>query len=275
VRAALSFLTVLPVGGDHAAPGRRALLAFPLAGLALGAGWAVAGWIGAALWTPLVGAALVVAVDLAATGGLHADAVADVADGLASRRRGAEALAVMRDPRVGAVGASAAVAVVLLRFAWVAALLGAGMWLALVAVPACGRAAMVLLLARGRRPERPSLAAALPERPSPAAARPVRPSLAAALARAATPGVAAVAGLIAATAAVAAGTGAAALARAPLAAGALAGAGAVAVACAVALAGEAWWRRAYGALTGDAAGSVGAVAELGALGTLGLLVLDS
>ena len=105
MRAALSFLTVLPVGGRHAPPGRSALLAFPLAGLVLGAGWALAGWAGTTLWTPLVGAALVVALDLLVTGGLHADALADVADGVASRRRGAEALSVMRDPRVGAVGA--------------------------------------------------------------------------------------------------------------------------------------------------------------------------
>jgi adenosylcobinamide-GDP ribazoletransferase len=200
-----------------------------------------------------VGAALVVALDLMVTGGLHADAVADVADGLASRRRGAEALGVMRDPRVGAVGASAGVAVLLLRLAWIAALLGGGLWLALVAVPACGRAAMVLVLARGRQAESGSLAAAL--------------------ARAATPGVAATAFLLAAAAAVAAGAGAAALAGASPAAGALAGAGAAVAAVAVALAGEGAWRRRFGALTGDAAGAVGALAELAGLATLALLVL--
>ena len=251
MRAALSFLTVLPVGGTHAAPARTALLAFPLAGLALGAAWAGAGWGGTALWTPLVGAALVVAVDLLVTGGLHADAVADVADGLASRRRGPEALEIMRDPRVGAVGAAAATAVLLLRFAWIAALLGGGLWLALAAAPACGRAAMVVALARGRRPESGSLAGAL--------------------AREATPGVAAAALLVAAAAALASGAGAAALAGASPAAGALAGVGAAVATGAVAVGGERAWRRRFGALTGDATGAVGALAEIAALAVLTLL----
>ena len=74
----------------------------------------------------------------------------------------------MRDPRVGAVGASVAVAAVLLRLAWVAALLGAGLWLR-SAVPACGRGAMVVSWLAGPA-EGASLAAALAHAASPGVA---------------------------------------------------------------------------------------------------------
>src|SRR5256884_6884749 len=106
MRDALAFLTVLPVGARDRPPGRRSLLAFPLVGLVLGAVWALTAWGATRLWGPLVAAAAVGLVDLGLTGGLHLDAVADLADGWASRRPPEEALAGMRDPALRAVGAS-------------------------------------------------------------------------------------------------------------------------------------------------------------------------
>ena len=110
----------------------------------------------------------------------------------------------MRDPRGGRHGRLGGRGGGSARLAWVAALLGAGLWLALVAVPACGRGAMVVVLARGQPAEGASLAAAL--------------------AHAASPGVAGGALLLTAAGAVAAGTGAAALAGLAPWAGAAAGA---------------------------------------------------
>ena len=245
MRAALGFLTVLAVGGVHRAPDRSALVAFPLAGLLVGALWAVVGWAGTTAWTPLVGAALVVAVDLAVTGGLHADAVADAVDGLASRRPREEAIRIMREPAIGAVGAAALGAMLLLRMAFVAALAAASLWWLLVVAPVCGRAAMVLVLALGHRPERGSLAAAFNT--------------------AATPAVAAGGLAIAAALALTAGLLAAG------ARGCLAGALALAAALGVAVAGERAWRRRFGALTGDGSGAIGALAELAALAALALM----
>jgi adenosylcobinamide-GDP ribazoletransferase len=242
VRAALSFLTVLPLGRGHAVPGRAALLAFPLAGLTVGGAWALTAWAGTQAWSPLAAAALVIAVDLVLTGALHIDAVADVADGLASRRPPQEAVRIMREPAVGAVGAAAAAAALLLRLAWVAVLASAGLWLVLAAVPVCGRAAMVTVLAAGRRGEGPSLAAAV--------------------AGAATPAVAlgagaGAAGLAALAGAAAGGPALGGLAVAGLAAG-----------LALALAGARAWDARFGPVTGDLAGAAGLAAELAALAVL-------
>src|SRR4030088_432441 len=108
MRDALAFLTVLPVGARDRPPGRRSLLAFPLVGLVVGAIWALAAYGASRLWGPWPAAAGVV---LALPGGLHLDAVADVADGWASRLPAQRALEVMRDPAIGAVGAASLVAV--------------------------------------------------------------------------------------------------------------------------------------------------------------------
>ena len=85
MRDALAFLTILPVGARGAPPARRSLLAFPLVGLVVGVVWALAAYGASWLWGPWPAAAVVVVADLALTGGLHLDAVADVADGWASR----------------------------------------------------------------------------------------------------------------------------------------------------------------------------------------------
>jgi adenosylcobinamide-GDP ribazoletransferase len=104
VRTAAAFLTRLPLrgGGDLA----RAAPFFPLVGAALG------GIVGgtAALLTPalppLAAAGIAVAVELVLTGALHADGLADSADGLAGRTP-ERTLDIMRDHAVGAYGACA------------------------------------------------------------------------------------------------------------------------------------------------------------------------
>jgi adenosylcobinamide-GDP ribazoletransferase len=49
------------------------------------------------------------------TGGLHLDGLADLADAIGSRRRGEEALAIMKDSSIGAIGAATLIFVVLLQ----------------------------------------------------------------------------------------------------------------------------------------------------------------
>jgi adenosylcobinamide-GDP ribazoletransferase len=102
VREAVAFLTRLPVGGGRLSP--RAALFFPVIGAALGALVGAVALSGVA--SPLVAAALAVALELVITGALHVDGLADSADGLAGRDR-EHALAIMRDHAIGAYGASA------------------------------------------------------------------------------------------------------------------------------------------------------------------------
>jgi adenosylcobinamide-GDP ribazoletransferase len=115
VRAALAFLT--PLGGART-PSPRALPWFPVIGALIGAGVGGAWWAGTEVWNPFVGAALAVLADLALTGMLHVDGLADSADGLlphlgAKERR----LEVMRQPDVGAFGVGAVVGILLVEAA--------------------------------------------------------------------------------------------------------------------------------------------------------------
>jgi adenosylcobinamide-GDP ribazoletransferase len=119
VRRALAFLT--PLGGA-AVPDGRTLGWFPPAGAAIGAAVGVAWWGAGELWPPLLAAALAVTADLALTGLLHADGLADSADGLLPQVPRARRLEIMGDPSVGTYGVVAVVSVLGLRVAALAAL---------------------------------------------------------------------------------------------------------------------------------------------------------
>ena len=116
----ISLLTVIPVGrrpielaprdvgrAMSLAPLVGLLLWLPAAGLQLGARLLLND--NSALLVPLVSLGFLALV----TGGLHLDGLADLADGLGSRKSGAQALAIMKQPSIGAMGAIALVFVVL------------------------------------------------------------------------------------------------------------------------------------------------------------------
>lgn len=145
---ALRFLTVLPIGGDGKAPTAGALVGFPVVGVLVGLSWAAP--VALLSRTPVptaVIAAVVLIVDAIVTGGLQLDATADVGDAVASRRRGDEAVAVMRDPAVGALGAATLMLALLLRFSLLVLLTGLPAWGGIIAAPVIGRTAMALLVA--------------------------------------------------------------------------------------------------------------------------------
>ena len=89
---------------------------FPFVGAVIGLVLGLALRGASEVWTPFLAAGLVVALDLALTGMLHFDGLADSADGLLppipdrTRR-----LAIMADPTTGAFGASVIGIVLLLR----------------------------------------------------------------------------------------------------------------------------------------------------------------
>jgi adenosylcobinamide-GDP ribazoletransferase len=146
MRKAIAFLTPIPVGGG--APDGRTYAWFPIVGavmgLALGGTW----WLADRAFPPAVAAALVVAADLALTGMLHVDGLADSADGLLPHLDGRDRrLAVMAAPDVGAFGVSVVVGVLLLRFAALASqpvsvLLLAGLWCGSRTLMAAGAGAL-------------------------------------------------------------------------------------------------------------------------------------
>lgn len=146
---AFAFLTRLPlpsalrpaVTGDEGM--RWAAVWFPVVGGAVGALAALAYRIAGEAYGEATSAALAVAVSVLATGGFHLDGLADTADGLGASGGRDKALEVMRDPRVGSMGALALVVVLMLKVLFVAE---AGPHLApgaLVAASALGRWAMV------------------------------------------------------------------------------------------------------------------------------------
>ncbi len=119
MRRALAFLT--PLGGA-AVPSPAALAWFPVVGAGLGLALGVTWWLADRLWAAPVAAAVVVVADLALTGMLHLDGLVDCADGLLPPLDAGRRLEVMADPATGAFGVGAAVAVLLLRWASLAAL---------------------------------------------------------------------------------------------------------------------------------------------------------
>lgn len=153
---AVRFLTVVPVPGKGL-EGRDALGRaagwFPPVGLALGlllaAGDRLLSW----LFPPLVSALLVLTAWKLLTGGIHLDGLADCLDGLAARDP-EQALAIMRDSRIGTFGAVGLILLLLLALVALAEIPRVVRGETLLLAPLIGRYAP-LLLARSFPPASP------------------------------------------------------------------------------------------------------------------------
>lgn len=121
---AIGFLTVFPVRTSAPEPGDlgRAGRWFPIVGLVLGVMLAVAHFLLSQLFSPLLAAALVVALWAALTGGLHLDGLADCCDGLFAAVSPERRLEIMRDPRLGAFGGMGLILFLILKILAVASL---------------------------------------------------------------------------------------------------------------------------------------------------------
>lgn len=104
---ATAFLTRLPM--PQASPNLAgAWVWFPVVGGGIGALVGSVVLAGLAMGIPaLVAATVAVGVSLLVTGALHEDSLADTFDGMGSGRRGAEAIEIMRDSRIGTFGSAA------------------------------------------------------------------------------------------------------------------------------------------------------------------------
>ena len=119
MREAFGFLTVW--GRPTGAPTPRALRWFPLVGAAVGGVVGSVWWLADRAFPALLAAVLAVAADLALTGLLHADGLADAADGLLPHATRDRRLEIMRTPDVGAFGATVLGVVLLARVGALAA----------------------------------------------------------------------------------------------------------------------------------------------------------
>jgi adenosylcobinamide-GDP ribazoletransferase len=151
--AALQFLTRLPI--PAAVPFEKPILGrsvayFPMAGAIVGALTAGAAWLLGYVLPPWPAAVITLALWLGLSGGLHLDGWMDTADGVLSHRDKERMLDIMKDSRVGAMGVTAAILLLLLKASLLAELIGIGReWLlpVLVAASCSGRAAMSLAIA--------------------------------------------------------------------------------------------------------------------------------
>ncbi len=146
--SALRFLTLLPWGRSRKFDPGPMLPWFPVVGLCLGLGLALFNLLAFLFWPAPVVAVLDVVLLLALTGALHLDGIADAADGLLGTRPREQALEIMKDSRVGAMGLAAVVCVLGLKWAGLAAVLeqesGWSACLILSLVPGYARTGMLL-----------------------------------------------------------------------------------------------------------------------------------
>lgn len=243
IRLCLGLLSRIPLpdrtsderddGKDSGADIARASWAFPAVGALIGAIGAVIFALASQLGVPLWAAALLaVGATAAASGALHEDGLADVADGFAGAFAREDKLAIMRDSRNGTFGTITLILSVGLR----------GAALAAIATPWAVAAALIAAHA-GARAGLPAVMRALPlARPDGLAARAGMPEPAT---------VATGAGFAALIALVTLGPGTAVIAL-------IAGAAAAAALAAVA-------RRQIGGYTGDVLGAVEQVSEIAIL----------
>jgi len=147
---AVSFLTRIPIGRVvelGSADVARGSVLFPLVGAAVGALTGAAAVQLHATLPAFISAGLAVGIAALVTGAMHLDALADTLDATGAATR-TEALAIMRDPRLGSFGATALTLDVLLKVGSVAFLLERGGAIAaLVAAGALSRASALPLAA--------------------------------------------------------------------------------------------------------------------------------
>jgi adenosylcobinamide-GDP ribazoletransferase len=144
---AWQFLTAVPLSRAHHKPAPNELAAsmawYPLVGMLLGGLLAGTDLLFTRWLSREITTVLLILLLVAMTRGLHQDGLADTIDGLAGGRTPADRLTIMRDPRIGAIGATGLFLSLILRYAALLSLPETVRFPALLCMPAIGRWAMV------------------------------------------------------------------------------------------------------------------------------------
>ncbi len=146
---AVQFLTCIPVpiqGATAREIGRSATF-FPLVGVLIGGVLYGAYLLLGLVFPDLVARLLTLLVLIAVSGSFHLDGLSDAVDGLYGGRTREDALRIMRDPHVGAMGVVAIVAALLLKAALFVSFSEAAFRGAILTMPVVGHAVMVAFLA--------------------------------------------------------------------------------------------------------------------------------
>ena len=139
---AIQFMTILPLGRLREFEPRRMVAFFPVVGLLIGLALSFLDRVFLWFWSAPVAGLLDVFFLIAVTGALHLDGLGDTADGLYGRRSRQEALDIMKDSRIGAMGLIAIVCCLAAKWAGIAGL-EQHRHLLLVAIPAFSRSAIL------------------------------------------------------------------------------------------------------------------------------------
>ncbi|MBS0172141.1 MAG: adenosylcobinamide-GDP ribazoletransferase [Nitrospira sp.] len=141
------FLTAIPISRRHHDPTANELAAsmawYSTVGLLIGGLLALVDQTLRWWMASEVVSVLLIVLLVLLTRGLHQDGLADTVDGLAGGRTVEDRLRIMRDPSVGALGATGLFLSLLLRYAGLMALPQAWRFPVLLCMPAVGRWAMV------------------------------------------------------------------------------------------------------------------------------------
>ena len=148
---AISFLTIAPVYGNRIANDREfanSLYYYPLVGFIIGMILFAVSRLSELLGPGIAAEAMIILAWVMVTGALHLDGLMDSADGLFSGRDRERKLEIMKDSRVGAMGAITLVVVILLKLAFLDNLLITDKAWVLLVAPAVGRFMMVYAICR-------------------------------------------------------------------------------------------------------------------------------
>jgi adenosylcobinamide-GDP ribazoletransferase len=146
---AMSFLTVFPgfikFGEEQGYLG-SALYYFTAVGFLLGCGVAFCGLILQSVASPLVTAVALAIIMSSLSGFLHLDGLADTADGFLSSKDRERSLEIMKDSRIGVMGAVSLVSILLLKSAALFSLGPQELTGTLICAAAAGRTAIVIVI---------------------------------------------------------------------------------------------------------------------------------
>jgi len=148
--AAIQFFTRLPAPAwvDHSEEHLRGAIHYlPAVGLLVGCTGAATLLLGSLIWPPLVAVVASTVATILLTGALHEDGLADAVDGFGGGRTRDQALAIMKDPRIGVFGALALGLALLLKTTCLQAVVPARAAQLLVSGHALSRFGVVVLMA--------------------------------------------------------------------------------------------------------------------------------